>query len=157
MNDINHNQPTYGDKQQDKEWISMNSCVVVLVINSRSTTSPTKHKKANGRQPEEDKVRGDYVIKDVFVPARAGDYHCQNTLQDDGYDGHASFWMYPAHTFKEQAVLGHSEVDAWRGQHTLAKKSQGRNRNAGSNQTRSGWAEGNSHHIRCRRCGVSKS
>src|SRR6266851_459952 len=119
MNDINHNQPTCGNKQQDNDWVSMNFCVVVLAIDYHSTTSPAKHDEANGCQPKEDEIGGDHVVKDVFVPARTGDYHCQHALQDDGHDGHASSWVYPAHAFKEQAVLGHSVVNAWRGQHTL--------------------------------------
>ena len=93
-----------------------------------------EHEKRRARQAEEDEVDRDDVAEDLSVGAGYGDHDRGDALQDDGEHRHAALRADRREAAEEDAVLGHCEIDARRGQHALAEKAECRDGDADGDQ-----------------------
>src|SRR5215213_727623 len=103
---------------------------------------PTKNEDTARSQSKEDHVDGDNVVENAFIGAEQGDYDREQALQSNGHDRRSCSRMNGADAFEKQTVLGHREVNAWRGEHALAQKACSRDRNARRNGARAKISQG---------------
>ena len=126
---------------------------VAARIHDGAVRAASKHKNRGGRQPEKEEVHGNDIVQDLLVAAGERDHDGPDALQHDRHDRHAGARMQPGEGAEEQAVIGHREIDARRGQDGLAEKAQRRDGDCSGNKRRAALAQGEPHHCRCRRGG----
>src|SRR6185503_11349880 len=77
-------------------------------------------------EAEEDEIDRDDIVEDLSERARERDDGGGEALKDDGDDRNPGARADLGDPAEEQAVLGHGEIDARRGQHPLAEEAEGR-------------------------------
>src|SRR5439155_23935570 len=104
--------------------------------------APAEDEDAGGGEGEEDEVDGDDVVDDELEGAEQRDGRGEGGLQHDGGDGDAGFFVDFRDRREEDAVLGHLEVDARRGEDRLAQETERGDGDAGGDQGGAFFAEG---------------
>src|ERR1051325_8103976 len=83
--------------------------------------SLAKYENTARGQAEEDCIDRDDVVENTFVSSGQSNNDREQSLESDRHNRCARSWMDHTYTFKKQAVLGHREVNSWRGEHALTQ------------------------------------
>src|SRR5262245_45678192 len=102
------------------------------------TLTPPEDDERRSGEAEEHGVQRDDVAEDLLVASADRDHRRPDALQHDGHHRRARSLRQTTNGLEKDSIPRHGVVHPWRGEHALAQKPNGGDRDAGRDESCTG-------------------